>query len=629
MNESTAKDYPHYIINSALILLIVIGLALSTGLTKALSITLQINSLFLKSAIMPILFVGYIITIYLISKKTQKNKKTNLKQEIVRNFPVFIPFLLFLLIPIYLPLKSRIIQDYFSYYTQTQKGNISHIFFIFFLSLTISYFIYSLKNKGIPHTFKHLPQAKKFGLFVIITILILIYTTSACFFAIWHYLIFKTHEDFGVFLQLFYITSHKLGFFETSLSNYPESLSIFADHNAPVLFLLYPIIFLPHSPYIYIILNFILLTSAAIPLWLIMKEKFNYMERFFIIFGFLMSPYYVYQHLNGLSIEMLSPIVIVCAYLFIRKNRFIPFVITFVLGLMIKEDLAFALILFSLIAWKYKRHKKWIITIVTLSIISIIISFMIVIPHFRQESSVAKLSSEFGQNTDSILSLIIYQFEHPVLTIKKLINPHTLSYIYILLLPGLLILPFFTIESLVMLPAFLINIFLVSWATNITSKHSLVIPGVLFISSIASLEKIKKIFDREWVLHFSIPLLIIATSLASIPIWSYNLDVITPRPYFKSENQAVKLIPDNVSAAVPVSMFSRLGHRIKLTPSMLPNRIAGFEENNDYVLLDEHFPSIDFDYKKEIENMLKSDSEIYQKYDLIYNNKGIYLFRKK
>ena len=89
------------------------------------------------------------------------------------------------------------------------------------------------------------------------------------------------------------------------------------------------------------------------------------------------------------------------------------------------------------------------------------------------------------------------------------------------------------------------------------------------------------------------------------------------------------MIPDDYYAAVPVSMFSRLGHRVFLSPSMLPDRIAGFDEGKDFVLLDENFPTSGFDYKKEIRGMISYDGDLMDKYDLLYYNGGIYLFRRK
>ncbi|MBU1626501.1 hypothetical protein KKB18_03955, partial [bacterium] len=102
-----------------------------------------------------------------------------------------------------------------------------------------------------------------------------------------------------------------------------------------------------------------------------------------------------------------------------------------------------------------------------------------------------------------------------------------------------------------------------------------------------------------------------------------------PREYFRSELAAIQMIPNNANVSAPVSMISRLGHRVHLIPSMLPDKIAGFDEGKEYILLDEHFPSKDFDYKKQIHDMINSDSTEIANYDLIYNKEGIYLFRKK
>jgi uncharacterized membrane protein len=595
------------------------GFFLSISLSKGFAITLDSKSNILKAAIFFIIFNLYMAITFLQTKKKSEAQKSDFYQAMLYNIPIHLPFLIFFTIPLYLSFDKPFIKQYFSFYLETQECNITNLFILFFLALIASFFITKRLNQFDILTFS-IPTLSTLFLFFFVLFFFLISS--------WHYFIFKTHEDFGIFLQLFYTTTQGHGFFTTSISNYPQTTSIFADHNSPILLFLFPIIYLPFSPYIYIFLNIVTLVASVFPLWYIMKNDFSLIEKTYIAGAYILSPYLVLQNVNGYSMEMFAPLLILLSYLFLKQEKFKHFIITFILALMIKEDLAFTMILFTLPAFKMKRSKKWFIAIIALSIASIIISFFIVIPNFREGSAITKLTDGVASKETSISTFIIDKLSNPKLILEKILDSNNLAYLYILLIPALIVLPFFTLESVMLFPSLLLNLFIINWATNITSKHSLVIPGILFIALISSLKKLKSKFIKIPGLFPSLCFFLLLNIIAYVPVWWNKIDV-NPRPYFKSELEAINMIPDNATVAAPVSMFSRLGYRVYLYPSMLPSGFAKFPEDCNYILIDTNFPAIDLDYKLELEKLTRSDSYFMQIFESIYSHDGIYLFRKK
>ena len=143
-----------------------------------------------------------------------------------------------------------------------------------------------------------------------------------------------------------------------------------------------------------------------------------------------------------------------------------------------------------------------------------------------------------------------------------------------------------------------------------------------------SYSKIKEKFELLPVFSFSICVLIFVNLLAYIPVWWDKID-LNPRPYLRSEVEVIRKIPDHTTVAAPVSMFSRLAHRVRLIPSMHPDGLGGFKENADFIIFDENFPQSHFDYKKNIRDFIKQDSPLMNKFDLLFQKDGIYLFGRK
>jgi len=470
----------------------------------------------------------------------------------------------------------------------------------------------------------------------LLALYVLAYTAIFAALAIVGYLRFHSDVDYANFFQSLNSAAHGR-FFTNCLSNAPREISIFADHNAPIMFLLLPIYMLLPYPSVLLVISTLILASTAVILsrYLTQIAGLDRTTTLCLCMAATLAPYFVSQNFEGLSIEMFAPPLFVLAFYLFEKERFWPFMLVLLLLNSLKEQVAIVMMVFVLIALARGKSARWAVGPFLLNAAMIFISFGLVIPHFRPTGAYKLLNPD---TATSLADQAMAYLRHPASAVQQVLAPFRLTYVYIIAATNLFVLPFLALESLFVLPSLAKNILFVGWAANIMSKHALLMSGAMAVAVGKGVGKFALVARRK---HAAISLaasarspatrvlaiLLLASSIAHIPVWSRNVN-LAKHANHESKVELLKIIPRDAVIALPQDMLTRFSTRNKLYNSATPSGLTGFEMPVDYVVIDTSFHPEHYDYAGLL-RAVEVNQGMYKGFKLTRRSDGLYLFERQ
>jgi uncharacterized membrane protein len=314
--------------------------------------------------------------------------------------------------------------------------------------------------------------------------------------AIFLFLVFKRYyyfsyniSDLAIFNQTFFNTIHGRWFDETvTLNNY------FADHFSPIIFLLLPFYFLLPSPLTLLSLQTIGLGLAAWPLFYLSKEiTKNDKLSLLIATIWLFNPMVQAANLDENHLLYLVPGLVFATAYFYLKNKFHYFILFFILTLLIREDLALVMLMWSVLAKLDKKDKRWIISPLILGLGYFLFAIKI-IQSFASNDNYKFFNYYNWLGGDDLFSIIATWLTHPLAVVQHLLSWNNISSIFIILLP-LLYLPLIKPKYLLLSLLTFLQLALTSRGLNSVAymtRFSLLLLPSIFLAFIFSLEQLKK-----------------------------------------------------------------------------------------------------------------------------------------
>jgi len=428
-----------------------------------------------------------------------------------------------------------------------------------------------------------------------------------------HWSFQSTYLDLGCFEQGLWTTLNGLFFWSS-----PHNTSQFGIHVSPILFTLLPVYSLvPHTETL-LVVQTILLASAAVPLFLIGKKFLNSWGG--LTFAMLYLLYPATHGINLVDFHELAflPLVLFSAiyYMFMRKTSL--FIFFLFCALMIKEDVVLVVIMMTAYAVYYGYYnspkERWIFLIfIVASILWLLISFTLIIPHFHPEGYIHSSRYEMS---DGLAGLITHNF--------------TLKVAYLILLFGPLVLtPLAAPEFLLIsLPSFAEIVFQDDIAYRINIHYCALLIPILFTAAILGTVRIRKTLVEKTphLVKYLYPLLVIMGILYAIvwtpapispftlfPVFSHPCDY-TINDHTQIIQNAISIIPNNASVSTQNNLASHLSRRVNL--------FLTYQENVDYILVDQK--TYHFYWFRNPELKVPPDG-----YDLIYDQDGVSLYTHK
>ena len=211
-----------------------------------------------------------------------------------------------------------------------------------------------------PKNYKNLTWEKLNNLLVILILVYLILVFGICLFK---YFTFNYNAlDLAIYNQVFYNSSFGNLFIFTI-----HPTSYLGDHLELIIFLLLPFYTLFKSPVALLFLQTIFLAGAAVPLYLVAKKFLQPWPTLLVLALYLFNPVTWNINLFEFHILALAPFFLGWAFYFYQCNKFWRFLIFALLILSLREDLAFVIFMFGLLALLDKKKIQWIITPIILA----------------------------------------------------------------------------------------------------------------------------------------------------------------------------------------------------------------------------------------------------------------------
>ena len=384
--------------------------------------------------------------------------------------------------------------------------------------------------------------------------------------------------NFGTFFQFFDFTVYEQALWTTVnngtlLYNSIEGCSHFGIHTSIIWFVLAPIYYMFQYPETLLIIQSVLLVSAAIPLYYLAKEILNN-EKYALLIAY---AYTFYPMLHGAALfdvheVMFLPLIVFTALYFLYKKNIPVFFLLMMVSLIIKEDIPLLVIPIFLYAL-YKRmystkFEQWLmIGGVALSVIWLLASVFVIIPAFNT-SGMALHESRY--NTSDIPTMIT---QYPIEKAGYLSNVFS----------PLLFLPTLSPLTLVLCAPTLFEILLQDGVFRFTSMTHYVLQliPILFLSMIFGVKRLREsnIFKDGQLcgmIFVAVAILFLVSSQVSPA--SPNFYVFTMTEHTMAIDEAMAMIPDGASLYMGSYFVKGSSHRMELYSS--------YREGTDYLFTD-------------------------------------------
>jgi uncharacterized membrane protein len=322
--------------------------------------------------------------------------------------------------------------------------------------------------------------------------------------------------------------------------------------------------------------------------------------------------------LNQMNFEFfelhLLPFLLFLAYYFWQKKKFFLHILFLSLSLFVREEIFAIVFMFGIYSFLKKREWKWGLSPIFLGLIWGFFSYKVIIPFFSPTGSYP------------FYYIVVEGFKK--FNMGSLISRENILYLYWLLGPLFIILPFFSWEWIIGLPILFGALYTPHYgAKDVGYWYHVIIVSILFISLSVAIKFIgnrflKRLNPEKTKLIFASSVLMLTVAFSGI----YQVDKIvnfkrlttSPRPILE---EVIKLVPPDASILAP-----------RYTTPYFANRLHVYfaieqiqKKCSDFVLIDTNtndnftISNINKPFTEKVNNEC-----LYKK---IYDQKGVKLYK--
>lgn len=356
---------------------------------------------------------------------------------------------------------------------------------------------------------------------------------------------FHYHSDLGVYNQVLWSTMRG-DFYHTTLEE--KSIGSYY-HISPFLMLLLPVYVLFQSPLTILALRSLALALAAVPLFYCVRRLTGSATAGLLLAAaFLLHPEIVSQHFTSGYEVVFAAAPFLAAFYFFLARRPGWFLFFLVLTLSVREDFVTAAFVFAIYALFRRRTPFWVGVPMALGIAwqaAVLVIFSQTIDHWMFSLYYGHLGATPAEALGTVLT-------EPLYTLRETWRLHG-SYLYNLLLPAGLLLPFGGLASIFALPGLAANLSLgfdFSAAGGGVAHYSVLIVAALWLGLAGVIGRARKRHgggDGQKVAA-GMAVMILVLTTAAVHLWVNQLPV-RESPQAQALRQAIDTIP----AGVPVS----------------------------------------------------------------------------
>ncbi len=450
-----------------------------------------------------------------------------------------------------------------------------------------------------------------FSLFVAVFV-----TSIIALIGVSRYLCFATPNfDFGIFAQMYFYLKTEL--IPMTTCEREKLLSHFAVHLSPVYYLLLPVYFVFDSPITLQVSQAIILGSALIPLYLLMRH-FRLSNK---VIALMMVSFAFYPAVIGGTMYdfhencFLLPFILWLFY-FAEKEKYILMYIFMALTFSVKEDAA-VYIAFIALYFILSGRKKLHGFAMLFSSVGYFAFAVTTLEKFGEGAMTGRFENFMTDENSGLIGVIINVFKNPAYFISQCISEEKLIFILFMLLPlGMLpILSKKWSQFILVGPLVLINLM-----SQYTYQHSIYFQyvygttAVLFYLAILNTAAAPKNI-KKYLVSLSAVFSVIIFAFSVSPKFTYANRLDVNREDYVKIRAALDTIEDDASVLSTTFYIPYLSQRKEIY------EIEYCVKDTDYVVIDARYDSADANREKidmtkyklvlEEENLV----EIYSKID--------------
>jgi len=365
-----------------------------------------------------------------------------------------------------------------------------------------------------------------------------------------------------------------------------------------------------------------MLGLSAIPLYLIIRDEHNSLSVILIV-----ASYLLFFQIAGASVwdfheVVFAPFFLLLTFYFYKNKKFGWFMFFMVLSLLLKENISIVVFSFSVYGLMEKRGLKWLFAPLVSSMFWLFLSMKVLLPYFGSNHYI------HPKCIDNILGYV----KNPFNIIKAFTNPRMVAKVYTFFQPFLFIFPFFGKEIVLVLPWFLLALF-IGGNEQIRTWHYLIIIGYVFVALSSSLARLRTLGNNDKVVVF-ITILIFFVSVSCSIYW-FRVEDFIAKPYKNAQKMAIDLIPEDSSVCAPASMQVYLQEK-----KMAFNELSFKKERPvdiDFIIFDSHINRYYFEARgKDVTpqfirelRKLAPRRRPYRDYEFYWEKEGIFIYKNK
>lgn len=270
------------------------------------------------------------------------------------------------------------------------------------------------------------------------------------------YTAFRSQDDFPIYIQSLW-TTLKGNFLYVNWFIFPDEAgrSYLGHHMEPIILFYLPFYATFKDPRVLLVLQSLLLTAAAIPVYKLAEERLkNSYIAFCLALSYLLTPLIQRVHLYDFHPYGFEPLMIVLTFYFMLKRKTFQYFISMAILLVIKEHMSIFVVLFGIYAIIFLKQKKIGIITILIGVLYFILAVKIVIPYFRgSDMPYHTLAERYGYLGKDFYSIIKTFLTKPWIPLSRLTDGWGLRGWGYLLIP-VAFLPFMSIKGFILvLPA--------------------------------------------------------------------------------------------------------------------------------------------------------------------------------
>jgi uncharacterized membrane protein len=343
----------------------------------------------------------------------------------------------------------------------------------------------------------------------------------------------------------------------------------------------------------------------------------------------LLFPTIASQHVNQLHDDQFAlPFVLWAFYFFVRED-YRKFLVSVVLACLAKETVGLTTAMFGVWALLQRRHWKWPVAGIGLSVALVLLGVFLVTKVFTGAGAVlytgTRYFEAYGKTPGEVLTTFLAR---PGFVAEAMFGPAKREYLWHLLLPALVAVPFLTWAVVVSLPNLLLNLLGSNTALIVIPWHyNLLLGGTLIAASVFGAHRLAGWCGahRERVM-VGLPVLMLLGALWGARYW-YSGHEYQPRPHQASLDAALAQVPRDATVLAPTPMLAHLSDRSKVNSAYsifvvhnTPEQLFDYE----YLILDGNWRAYEAIGQRPLVAALQTN----QAYRLILNEDNVFVLRR-